>query len=176
MLPIINIRFTNHNTHSIVVLEQCILQGGGTMSLQNKANLLMLIVTIFWGASYTFMMLGLESLEPYNIVALRCTIAFIVAGLIFYKKMKNVNTSNVIVCSYSRIFIIYRLCIIAIRFTNNISFKCGFYPKLKCCFSTDFHKYFRTQATVTCGYYCDRMYNARHYHFNDERIFNIPKR
>ena len=61
------------------------------MSLQHKANLLMVIITVFWGASYTFMMLGLDSLEPYNIVALRCTIAFMIAGLIFYKKMKNVS-------------------------------------------------------------------------------------
>ncbi|WP_431029966.1 DMT family transporter [Lysinibacillus sp. LZ02] len=61
------------------------------MSLQNKANLLMVIVTMFWGLSYTFMTMGLETLDTYNIVALRCSIAFVVAGLIFYKKMRNVN-------------------------------------------------------------------------------------
>lgn len=61
------------------------------MSLQGKANTLMVIVTMFWGVSYTFMRMGLESLETFNIVAWRCSIAFIVAGLIFYKKMKNIN-------------------------------------------------------------------------------------
>ncbi|MFF5995540.1 DMT family transporter [Lysinibacillus sp. KU-BSD001] len=61
------------------------------MSLQNKANLLMVIVTMFWGLSYTFMTMGLETLDTYNIVALRCSIAFVVAGLIFYKKMRNIN-------------------------------------------------------------------------------------
>ena len=90
------------------------------MSLQNKANLLMLIVTIFWGASYTFMMMGLESLEPYNIVALRCTIAFIVAGLIFYKKMKNVNTQTL---SYAAIqgfllFIVFVLSLFGLETTS----------------------------------------------------------
>ena len=90
------------------------------MSLQNKANLLMLIVTIFWGASYTFMMMGLESLEPYNIVALRCTIAFIVAGLIFYKKMKNVNKQTL---SYAAIqgfllFIVFVLSLFGLQTTS----------------------------------------------------------
>ena len=96
------------------------LQGGGTMSLQNKANLLMVIVTIFWGASYTFMMMGLESLEPYNIVALRCTIAFIVAGLIFYKKMKNINSKTL---SYAAIqgfllFIVFVLSLFGLQTTS----------------------------------------------------------
>lgn len=90
------------------------------MSLQNKANLLMVIVTIFWGASYTFMMLGLESLEPYNIVALRCTIAFFIAGLIFYKKMKNVNR---ITLSYAAIqgfllFIVLVLSLFGLQTTS----------------------------------------------------------
>ncbi len=61
------------------------------MSLQGKANLLMVLVTMFWGVSYTFMRMGLESLSTYNIVAWRCSIAFIIAGLIFYKRMKNVD-------------------------------------------------------------------------------------
>ena len=61
------------------------------MSLQGKANILMVIVTIFWGVSYTFMRMGLESLTTYNIVAWRCSIAFIISGLIFYKRMKNID-------------------------------------------------------------------------------------
>lgn len=90
------------------------------MSLQNKANLLMVIVTIFWGASYTFMMLGLESLEPYSIVALRCTIAFMIAGLIFYKKMKNVNRKTL---SYAAIqgfllFIVLVLSLFGLQTTS----------------------------------------------------------
>ena len=61
------------------------------MSIQGKANSLMVIVTMFWGLSYTFMVLGLESLAPFNVVALRCLIAFFVAGFIFYKRIINVN-------------------------------------------------------------------------------------
>lgn len=65
------------------------------MSIQGKANILMVIVTMFWGLSYTFMVMGLESLEAYNVVALRCAIAFIIAGLIFYKKMIRVNLQTI---------------------------------------------------------------------------------
>lgn len=55
----------------------------------------MVIVTIFWGLSYTFMVLGLEVLAAYNVVALRCLIAFAVAGLIFYKKLVNTNLETI---------------------------------------------------------------------------------
>ena len=61
------------------------------MSIQGRANSLMGIVTMFWGLSYTFMVLGLETLDPYNVVALRCLMAFFVAGLIFYKRMLHVH-------------------------------------------------------------------------------------
>ena len=61
------------------------------MSIQGKANILMIIVTMFWGMSYTFMVMGLETLAAYNVVALRCLIAFFAAGLIFYKRMIKVN-------------------------------------------------------------------------------------
>jgi len=61
------------------------------MSIQGKANLLMVIVTMFWGLSYTFMVMGLETLAVYNVVALRCIIAFFVAGIIFYKRMIKVD-------------------------------------------------------------------------------------
>ena len=55
----------------------------------------MIIVTMFWGLSYTFMVMGLETLEAYNVVALRCGIAFVIAGLIFYKKMIKVNGKTI---------------------------------------------------------------------------------
>lgn len=63
--------------------------------MQLKANLLMVTVTIFWGLSYTFMVMGLETLEVLNIVLLRSSIAFIIAGLIFYKKLKKVDKKTI---------------------------------------------------------------------------------
>ncbi len=55
----------------------------------------MVIVTIFWGLSYTFMVLGLEVLDAYNVVALRCIIAFAIAGLLFYKKLIDTNLETI---------------------------------------------------------------------------------
>lgn len=54
------------------------------MSHRLRATLLLLMVNFFWGLSYVFMKLGLESLEPFNIVALRFLIAFIFAGMLFF--------------------------------------------------------------------------------------------
>ncbi|WP_332651293.1 DMT family transporter [Lysinibacillus sp. 54212] len=90
------------------------------MSLQSKANILMVIVTMFWGLSYTFMVMGLEALETYNIVLFRCAMAFIVASLIFYKKMKNVQTKTLL---YSAIqgfllFIVFSLSLFGLETTS----------------------------------------------------------
>lgn len=56
---------------------------GGTW----RGDMIMLVVTLFWGASYLFIKLGLDDIEAYNLIALRFGIAFILAGLIFYKRM-----------------------------------------------------------------------------------------
>lgn len=61
------------------------------LNIQSKANLMMLIVTMFWGLSYLFMKMGLQSIEEFNLIALRFGIAFILAGLIFYKRMIKIN-------------------------------------------------------------------------------------
>lgn len=61
------------------------------MNKQAKANLLMFVVTMFWGLSYTFMVMGAETMSTFNIVAQRCLLAFFVAGAIFYSRMKKAN-------------------------------------------------------------------------------------
>ena len=61
------------------------------MNTQLKANFIMLIVTLFWGSSYLFMKMGLESIQGFNLVALRFGIAFILAGIVFYKRFIHIN-------------------------------------------------------------------------------------
>ncbi|WP_042473537.1 DMT family transporter [Bacillus ndiopicus] len=90
------------------------------MSIQSKANILMVIVTMFWGLSYTFMVMGLDALETYNIVALRCIIAFTVAGLIFYKKMLKINKQTIFYASIQGflLFIVFSLSLFGLQTTS----------------------------------------------------------
>lgn len=91
-----------------------------SLSLQGKANLLMVIVTMFWGLSYTFMVMGLEVLGAYNVVALRCLIAFIIAGLIFLPKMLRVNIKSIFYASIQGIllFAVFALSLFGLKTTS----------------------------------------------------------
>ncbi|QCR31914.1 DMT family transporter [Lysinibacillus sp. SGAir0095] len=55
------------------------------MSQQTLANMLLIVINAFWGLSYVFMKLGLGSLQAFNIVGLRFLLAFLIAGILFYK-------------------------------------------------------------------------------------------
>ncbi|PLT28650.1 DMT family transporter [Peribacillus deserti] len=56
-----------------------------------RAELLLLVVTIFWGSSYLFMKMGLDSLGEFNLIALRFGIAFILAAVIFSRRLRHIN-------------------------------------------------------------------------------------
>nr|WP_326121855.1 DMT family transporter [Metasolibacillus meyeri] len=90
------------------------------LSIQSKANILMVIVTMFWGLSYTFMVMGLDALETYNIVALRCIIAFAVAGLIFYQKMLKINKQMIFYASIQGflLFVVFSLSLFGLQTTS----------------------------------------------------------
>jgi len=66
------------------------------MSHQTKANMVLVIVNVFWGLSYVFMKMGLSSLQIFNIVSLRFLIAFLIAGILFYKRLKMVTKKLII--------------------------------------------------------------------------------
>lgn len=57
------------------------------MTKQTKADLMLLMITVFWGASYMLTKIGLEGLEPFNLTALRFIIAFIIAAVAFHKQI-----------------------------------------------------------------------------------------
>ncbi|MBS4210468.1 DMT family transporter [Bacillus sp. FJAT-50079] len=61
------------------------------MNHQSKANFTMIVVTMFWGASYLFTKVGLDSIQGFNLVALRFCIAFIIAGALFYKRLLHID-------------------------------------------------------------------------------------
>ena len=60
---------------------------GLKVSKQVTADLMMFVVTICWGSSYLFTKIGLDSLGVYNLIFLRFGIAFILAALIFHKRI-----------------------------------------------------------------------------------------
>lgn len=55
---------------------------------QAKAELLILCITLFWGSSYLFMKIGLDSLGEFNLIALRFGIAFVLTAAIFFRRLK----------------------------------------------------------------------------------------
>ena len=70
------------------------------MTSQTKADLMLLAVTVFWGASYMLTKIALDVLEPFNLTALRFLIAFAVSALVFYK---NILKSDIRIIKYSLI-------------------------------------------------------------------------
>ena len=51
-----------------------------------KAEMLMVSVSFVWGSSYLLMKIGLGSIAPFNLIALRFGIAFLFMTLVFSKK------------------------------------------------------------------------------------------
>lgn len=60
-----------------------------------KAELMLLVVTLFWGSSYLFMKLGLNSLGEFNLIALRFGLAFIIAGLLLRKRLRGITAKTI---------------------------------------------------------------------------------
>ncbi|AKG33334.1 DMT family transporter [Paenibacillus durus] len=65
------------------------------MNTQLKANLMLLIVTLFWGSSYLFMKMGLTNVQEFNLIALRFGLAFIVSGLVFHRRLIHTDFKTV---------------------------------------------------------------------------------
>ena len=98
-------------------------------STQLKADFMMLLVTAIWGSSYLFMKMGLGTMEEFNLIALRFGIAFILAGLLFYKRMKkmDVTTAKYAFVLGSLLFLAISCVTIGITYTtvSNAGFSFG---------------------------------------------------
>ena len=64
------------------------------MNRQRRADLLLVMVTVFWGASYYLSDLCLQDLPPMCLNAFRFISAFIVLGIIFFKKLLHLNRAT----------------------------------------------------------------------------------
>ena len=64
------------------------------MSKQHRADLLLVMVTAFWGVSYLMTDICLTDLEPLTLNAFRFLVAFFVLGLIFLPKMRHISRAT----------------------------------------------------------------------------------
>lgn len=64
------------------------------MRQQMKADLMLVMVTGFWGISYLLMDLALEEMEPFSLNAFRFLGAFLLAAVFFFPRVKNVNKTT----------------------------------------------------------------------------------
>jgi drug/metabolite transporter (DMT)-like permease len=64
------------------------------MTKQMKADLMLMLVTLFWGVSYWLIDVSLTEVEPFTLNALRFLIAFITAVVFAFPKLKTVNRTT----------------------------------------------------------------------------------
>lgn len=100
------------------------------MNKQLKADLMLLIVTVFWGTSYLLTKMGLSDLQEFNLTALRFIIGFSLSAIVFYK---NLIKSDLKTIKYAFILGIILLGVFtsmtfALRYTttSNAGFLIGF--------------------------------------------------
>lgn len=110
------------------------------MTKQLKADLMLLLVTLFWGSSYYLTDLSLADMGPFTLNANRFLIAFVVAGVIAFPKLKNVSMATI---KYSILLglvlvVVYMGATFGVMHTtlSNNGFLCGltviFTPILSC--------------------------------------------
>lgn len=69
---------------------------------------MLFMITVFWGASYILTKLGLGTLAPFNLTALRFVIAFCVSALVFHKNIRRADLKTV---KYSIFLAVILLCV-----------------------------------------------------------------
>ncbi len=61
------------------------------MNLQLIAKLSLLLATLIWGSSFIIMKDALDDISTYYLLAIRFTGAFVLLGIVFWKKWKHIN-------------------------------------------------------------------------------------
>jgi drug/metabolite transporter (DMT)-like permease len=60
-----------------------------------KADLMLLMITIFWGTSCLLTKFGLGEIREFNLIALRFIMAFVLSSAVFWKKIRHVDRRTV---------------------------------------------------------------------------------
>lgn len=61
------------------------------MTTQRKADLLLVLITGFWGCSYYLSDLALGEMPPFALCAVRFLLAFVLLGIVLFPKLRHVN-------------------------------------------------------------------------------------
>lgn len=69
---------------------------GNQIQASRRADVQMLLATVIWGSSYLFMKSGLASMQELNLIALRFGIAFVAAGVLFHRRLRNVDRGTLV--------------------------------------------------------------------------------
>lgn len=99
------------------------------MSKQLKADLMLLLVTLCWGVSYYLVDVSLEDMGSFTLNANRFLIAFVVAAVIAFPKLRNVSKKTLkfsFILGILLVFV-YIGATFGIQYTtlSNTSFLCG---------------------------------------------------
>lgn len=63
---------------------------------QQKADGMIALVAVTWGSSYLLMKIGLVSVPPFSIIALRFGIAFFFVAFLFFQKLKSTSKHTLV--------------------------------------------------------------------------------
>lgn len=90
------------------------------MKVQTKADLALIMVTMFWGASCLLTKIGLSGLEPLTLMALRFFIAFVLSAAVFWKRIASSDLTTV---KYAAIlsgilFVVYAFMTYGVKYTT----------------------------------------------------------
>ena len=66
------------------------------MTTQRKADLLLVLITGFWGCSYYLSDLALEEMPPFALCAVRFLLAFALLGIVLFPKLRHVNRKTLL--------------------------------------------------------------------------------
>jgi drug/metabolite transporter (DMT)-like permease len=66
------------------------------MNKQRKADLLLVMITAFWGASYFLTDLCLEAMPPLCLNAFRFLVAFAVLGAVYFRRLRHISRKTLL--------------------------------------------------------------------------------
>lgn len=66
------------------------------MTTQRKADLLLVLITGFWGCSYYLSDLALGEMPPFSLCAMRFLLAFALLGIALFPKLRHINRKTLL--------------------------------------------------------------------------------